>query len=246
MLLLIFASSVFGIVFGVRIIQFFMHRKLVCASNLTKIGTVFLCFHFLISIFAFHLPILVFIGHSFLILTLWMILFLLERRQIDGVRARFLNFLDRWHLNLQIGQSVLRARESALHANDTYLARAIEAILSSKLNPNDRMREKLFPASTILALRSIERATHLSSERLEILRKHVRSVENFRRKSGRATAQARIQSITMLLMQVAVSLYIGCVYGWSRNIDLIVIGGLMSAFSLVWINKYSVRIIWPN
>ena len=114
MALILFLISMFGNLSALRVLRIFRSRALISPNSLTKIGTtafvmmnitVFFCASDVIACF------------SAVIMTIALIYFALwcvERRQIDGLKKEIPAFLDRWILNMKLGNSLSSARDAAL------------------------------------------------------------------------------------------------------------------------------------
>lgn len=240
----IFVSSMFGIVFVIRILGFFRHRNLISENFLTKIGTIFVLVQICLAIFNHSTPVLVFICHSFSVLALWLVLFLIERRQIDGLRQQMAPFLDRWLLNMKMGMSVTRAAENALLRSSIYFSRAMQAVFESNAPISPHFRHFFLEFSVLQTLISIYRSNSNAYTRLSLLRSDVRESENFRHKSGRAVIQTRTQAIVMLFLQIAISIYVARSYGFIKNSDFILGGGGLAVSSFWLMRIFAKRIRW--
>ncbi len=231
--MIIFSQTLFGLWFVMRTSQLFRDHALINTSTVTKTGTVFNTIILLIAFsFANNSTM-----NAFLILLVvicnFLLLNLLERRQIDTLKSEFPLFLDRWILNIKMGLGSRAARDKALAALSLPFQMLIQPIFA--VNPSDSTdrRHVLLTSSMLNDLQRINAESHLTLSRLETLRSNIRKTEDFRRRSGQATQQVRIQATVMLFIQLALALYMIPRYGLRQIGDFLTLSTLLCIAGLV-------------
>lgn len=243
MSLIFFAQSMFGQLFAIRILRSVRDQALVTPDFLAKIGTAFA------AIVAFG-PVLLFSSpkYSFiLVISALLALRLVVRHQENRARELLLlilpHFVDRWLLNLKTGMSFTRARDSALAATDPRF-RGLMAPLLERGSGSPRPRHAFIENRVVDALRRIEATSPLATARLENLRDTLRDASDFRRKSGHALRQARVQGAVLLVLHFALVVFVGRRFGWSAQADLLVGATLWTGLGVLILNFIARRIKW--
>lgn len=230
MALFLFVISVFGNLSALRLLRKFRVHALISAKILAKIGT----FALVAMNFAIFLSVndarTAFILVCALIIALQLVLLLFERRQIDGMKREIPAFLDRWILNMKLGNAVNSSRDAALlelDARNRTLLQPVFAttsqIYSDHLILDAKIRHELV---------KLAQHPHSALARLENLRVMMRKSEQFRRKSGQAIRQTAIQSSVLLILLVSLAIFTVYTRGWHENSDLIIISILLSLIGL--------------
>lgn len=242
MTLILFAISMFGNLSALHVITKFRTRALISSQDLTKIGTgscvamIFAAFYFAREpLFAFF----------FINITIIFLIFLLhqwERRQIDSLKKQVPEFLDRWILNMKLGQSMSAARAAALSDLDFSAARLLEPLfLNSNRSPKNHL---LLDEKLLRELLNLSQATHSTLMRLENLRDWIRKSENFRRKSGQAMRQASFQSSILVILLIALAVFTIQQHGWRKNSDLIVTSVALTGLGVFTLRHLSRKSRW--
>jgi hypothetical protein len=242
--LILFAQTLFGLWSVVRTLQFFRARALLQTSTVTKTGTIFVFTVILIASFS--------VGHSFattiLILSAWICnfgtLLMLERRQIDSLKREFPKFLDRWILNLKLGQAPSRARDLALQMHLDAFRTLMQPIFAVGERVSLPRTHLLFSKSVSEELARIGIEPHLALARLETMRRNVRQAEVFRRRSGQAVRQTRIQSAVMLFILFALIAFTIARYGPEKMADLILMSVILSICGVFTMHLLAKRVKW--
>lgn len=222
MQLIFYGQMVFGILFVIRTHQIFRARALISAVTVTKTGTAFVFACLLIGFFATQN---VFLRAGMLSLNLFgsvIALFLLEWREIDALKREIPLFLDRWILNLRLGNASLSAREFALKAHSLAFQRLMRPVFSVG---SPRERHVILSRMVMREMEKLTQEPHSALARLENLREGLRKSADFRRKSGQALRQTAIQSVVLLVLLLALMLFTFHRYGWKRAGDLVLISG---------------------
>jgi Flp pilus assembly protein TadB len=218
---------VFGNLFVIRTLQIFRARALLSQSTVTKTGTVFCALLAIVSIFHARAGVSGTILLSLCIVLCLAVLFLLERRQIDALKAEIPLFLDRWILNLRMGLALPTARESALCEHSPEFRALMKPVFATQTAFVGRRRHGLLPAQLLFELERLQVTPHSALQRLENLRLWLRKSSEFRRKSGQAVRQTLIQSLVMLFLLLALCAWSVRRYTWSRCYDLIIMSWVL-------------------
>jgi len=231
--MILFAQTLFGSWFVIRTLQVFHARSLVKSSVIKKVGTFFvfivLSSGFLCAFDAFLSAICIFAT----LITNFLLLFTLERRQIDTLKSEFSPFLDRWILNLKLGLAAAHARELALSMHSDGFRSLVHPVFAFETSMNSIQKHVLLSSSVVQELRKISTESHLCLSRLEVMRSNVRKLENFRRKSGHAVRQTRTQAVVMMIMLVALTIFTLLRYGVRPMADLILCAILTSSLGVL-------------
>lgn len=242
MALFLFLLSLFGLLSALRLSREFLGRALISKSLVTKTGTL-TCTAVVLAVFfsahntfsAILCTILVPIAGS-------CALFTLERRQIDALKLQTPIFLDRWILNMRLGQSVSSAREAALRDSSERLRALLQPMFKADAQTP---REHLFlPSKFLFELKNLALSPHSALARLENLREMMRKSDAFRRKSGQARRQTSIQAGVLLCLHLALAVFTVRRYGWQRHSDLIVMSFVLAGCGLVAMNALARKTKW--
>ena len=240
--LILFVQTLFGNLFVFRTLMIFHHRGLISEDCVTKTGTVFMSAMVLLQIahiFSASTQLLLSIT---LALTPFFILVLSEKRQTNYLQARFLIFIDHWILNMHLGNSILSARDKALH-EESKIFRTLMQPLFQTQTPSRHLHLFLSP-SVALELSQISGATHSACARLEKLRDLLQQTSEFRHRSGQATLQTGIQAAVMLLLLFALIIFSIHRYGWTRCGDLVLGSSLLSVTGVFLMLRLARKTKW--
>jgi hypothetical protein len=219
--LIFYLQSVFGILFVIRTLQIFRARALISTSSVTKTGTAFVCACTATSFFGTQSAFLCFLLNILWVFLTIIVLFLLERREIDTLKSEVPLFLDRWILNLRLGSSLASAREAALRDHSIGFQSLMRPVFAVQNERVRRHQHVLMHISVLCELERLNSEAHSALARLESLRTLLRKTSDFRRKSGQAVRQTVIQSSVMMILLFALMFFTLYRYGWRRSGDLI-------------------------
>lgn len=239
---ILFPISLIGVLSALRITRFFIDRAVIPTKSVTKTGTLIISVmssaqvlsanNLLLSVFECVL------GSCATFLLLWWH----ERRIIDALKQRFPVFLDQWILNMRLGASLLTARNQALQQSPSDFKALLEPFLfSSSKVPTQHL---VLSQNILCAIQKLQSTPYASLERLERLREYVRKSEQFRRKSGQALRQSQIQSLVLVTLHFALSIFTWWQYGWIRNSDLIISSAILAGVSLLWQRQLTKGVKW--
>ncbi|MGE0527274.1 MAG: hypothetical protein AB7G93_22235 [Bdellovibrionales bacterium] len=232
--MIFFALLVFGTLFVMRTLRIFNNRTLIRETMLTKIGTLTLSLEWISLFFTSHVPWIQGFTVVLVSITLVLVLCTCERREIDAHKSRVPFFLDRWILNMRLGQSVNAARDAALKSESEAFIALVKPCFDTQRTRSLHTAHPLFSANAMRELEELAHSPHCALERLENLRRVWRKSADFRRRSGQSLHQAAIQSAVMLVLLFALSTFAVHRYGWVRVADL-VLGSALLSFTGVWL-----------
>lgn len=242
MALFLFVISMFGNLSALRLLRKFRVHALISAKILAKIGTFALvAMNFALFLLA-HDAIMALIVICALIITLQLTLWLFERRQIDGMKKEIPAFLDRWILNMKLGNAVNAARDAALLELDARNRTLLQPLFASaSIKSGDHL---ILDAKIRQELMRLAQHPHSALLRLENLRVMMRKSEQFRRKSGQAVRQTAIQSAVLLILLLCLAVFTIYTRGWHENSDLIIISVLLSLLGLFCMQLLARKTRW--
>lgn len=242
MAVILFANSMFGILSVLRTVGHFRAREVIAQKILTKIGTgscamiiaaLFLCAHNAISAL---------ISVAIIVIAQFIFLSLIERRKIENLKREVPGFLDRWILNMKLGNSLSAARAAALKELHAHARAVLEPLF---VNPSlDTSSHLILDEKVLPELLEISRSPHSALARLENVRVWMRKSDAFRRKSGQATRQTTIQASVLLILLIALAVFTVHQYGWRSNSDLVFISFTLSGLGIFTMRHFSVKRRW--
>lgn len=242
MALVSFSHLLLGMLFVIRTTQVFRARAVISQEVVTKTGTGLVAMMCSAQFFCAHSPWHAFFADVFLAFSPLVFFSLHERRQLTIMRARVPLFVDRWILNLRLGQSVSAAREAALREESEILKALLRPLFGARSTP--RADHVLLPAFVCREFEIISSSAQSPLGRLENLRLELRRVSEFRHKSGQAVRQTAIQSSLMLILQFALMVFTVQRYGWTRSGDFLVISALLSVFGVALMMRFAKKRRW--
>jgi hypothetical protein len=161
------------------------------------------------------------------------------------IQRHTLRMVDRLVLGVQSGQSLrtslkqLATQESSLLRipwQNLYHAITFENSLAGLGSPSlRRLGEELG---------RIERSQSKCADQLRALRKQIKTLQDFRRKSGQVTMQIRMQAAVSALLYVALLLFMTTQFGFYGNRGLILASGALFSGGLVTVFVIGRRNRW--
>lgn len=242
MALILFASSMFGIMSALRTINYFRTRAVISSQHLTKIGTGSCALIIAALFFCARDPFYSFFSVGAVIFIQFFSLWILERAAIENLKREVPGFLDRWILNMKLGQAMSAARTAALQELNGRARTLIEPMF---LNSDSRAKSHLILDEKLLPeLLELSHSPHSALSRLENAREWMRNSDAFRRKSGQATRQTMIQAIVLLILLFALAVFTVHRHGWRRNSDLIFGSFVLSGLGIFTMHHLSRKKRW--
>ncbi|HMN67044.1 MAG TPA: hypothetical protein PKC28_00765 [Bdellovibrionales bacterium] len=242
MALILFPVSMFGLLSVLRIARGFHSRALISPHALTKIGTGACVIVILLAFLGANRPIVAAFACFASVAALFSALKWLERRQIDALRAEIPIFLDRWILDLRLGNSLTAARDAALRESSDRFSRLLRPFFIG--GPSALDSHPIFDSGTLNEMRALAESAHSALDRLKNLREMIRKTDAFRRKSGQAVRQTAIQAQVLLCLQFALAVYAVHRHGWANVHDVAMISGLLSVCGVFLMRWMAGRVKW--
>lgn len=242
MALILFLISMFGNLSALRVLRVFRSRALISPNALTKIGTGACVMMNIIIFFCASDMMLSLIALITTIALIYFVLWCFECRQIDGLKKEVPAFLDRWILNMKLGNSLSSARDAALRETGERTNSLLQPLFLS--TQADQRNHLILDAKILHELLLLAQLPHSALQRLESLRQMMRKTEEFRRKSGQATRQTAIQSSVLLILLVGLAIFTVHRHGWHRSSDFIIISISLSAFGVFCMRKLARKTKW--
>ena len=239
-----YLQLVAGNLFVIRTLQIFRGRALLSTTTVTKTGTVFVCASSLIGFFCNNSPVLCFGLHFGGVFLCVVTLFCIERQQLLRLRGEVPLFLDRWILNLRLGSALTAARRDALLEHSEAFRTLAQPLFDTVSGPSRTPHHVLFSTQVLDELQRLHQEPHAAIERLENLRHLLRKSTEFRRKSGQAVRQTRIQSAVMLCLLIALSVFTLTRYRWRECADLVALSAVLSLLGLAVMHLLARKSTW--
>lgn len=218
MALILALNLIFGTMFVVRTLKKFRTDPLVDHNHLTKIGTILVCSQFFVAFFLIHHPIPTILSVFLLSSSIWCAQWILRTHSRQKLEAEFPLYVNDVLLNIRLGQGFSSASRTALKDRSEQFARALQHLLEAQSIYIGDARSHLFLTDRALReMRTAHRQSHSALKRMESLRDELNLMSDFRRKSGQATAQARIQGLVLWCLLFALSFFVITQSGFASN-----------------------------
>ena len=167
--------------------------------------------------------------------------FVFKMRLKSRIHSEFPDFINRTILAMKTGMSFRAATERSVAPISQLWEKWLFTMLESRvfLHQNGASHDAEVPIwwrPQLDELTKIHQSPHHALARLENLRKKMKVASDFRRKSGQALLQARIQIVVMTLLYIAVLVLTMNQYHEHRHLRLILISGslFVSGQLLFW------------
>jgi Flp pilus assembly protein TadB len=253
-MLIVFIATTLGCAFGFRIRALACESRLASQSTLTKIGTVAALIGFASVIllarsrfgawFASFAP------------ALWMLAqFLFERaRRETRFRSELYGFLNAVILRMKSGDAFRAALDGAIEDADVRarprLLELRDVVVFSQQTPSaavERVRAR--GGALALAARELahaDRDAHAAIRRCAALRDRVRLEDEFRRKSGQASRQARAQSLVLAGLYLATFVFVAREFGIAAHARGFALSAAMFTVGLIWTQAAGRKMKWTT
>lgn len=167
-------------------------------------------------------------------------IFLLKR-----LRSVLVPFLDAVILGLQTGKSFRSSLHAAIEIQSGWVRNQLMEIYDSLVMSENVIAMK----STLLAdlqreLLEIDRSKSRCLDQLRALRKDIKMLQDFRRRSGQVTQQLKMQAIIVTALFLALLLFVIKQFGFQEHRKLIFGAGMTFILGLIWIFLMGRRIKW--
>ena len=167
-------------------------------------------------------------------------IFLLKR-----MRDVLVPFLDAVILGLQTGKSFRSSLHAAIEIQGGWVRHQLMEIYDSLVMSENVIAMK----STLLAdlqreLAEIDRSKSRCLDQLRALRKDIKMLQDFRRRSGQVTQQLKMQAIIVTALFLALLLFVIRQFGFQEHRKLIFGAVMAFILGLIWIFLMGRRIKW--
>jgi hypothetical protein len=142
------------------------------------------------------------------------------------IHSEFPAFINQLILSMQTGQSFRSAAEKTLEGPKALWQRWLFALVESRVllqarREQEVIKEDVFCQSYLAELIRVNENPHSSLTRLKSFRKKLKVLSEFRRKSGQALLQTRIQMVVMTFLYLALLVFTLSQRSFERNQTLI-------------------------
>ncbi len=162
--------------------------------------------------------------------------------------VEFLAFLDRVVLQMKGGASLRRACEQSVSHGDADVQHQLEIVVQSIGLPPERQRESLGLAPSLvehmLDIAQIAQQSHQVLRRVEVLRYRLRVEHDFRRRSGEAAVQVRIQCFITAGLYLALLAFVLMTQSVQEIGLLLLISCALFGVGVTWILLMGRRYRW--
>lgn len=242
MSLICFLQVTLGNLFVIRTVLVFRERGVLHQSIVTKTGTAAMAALAWTPLLSNHSPRFSTLAGAILAISPLLAFMLSEKRVLRELEGRFPVFVDRWILNLRLGNSAISARDVALREESEAFQALLRPLFQTR--GDNRPRHLFLPFSVVNELEQICTTTHSALARLENLRQLLRRSAEFRHKSGSAVRQTAIQAVIMLVLLLALVIYTVHRYTWTRVGDLVATSTLLSLTGVALMVRLSQKTRW--
>lgn len=186
-----------------------------------------------------------FFGAIFVLLKLLPTVF--SHYQEKLIQTQTLRVLDQLILGVQAGQS-LRVSLSALIRQEASLLRIpLENLAHAMVFENSSASLKSKALRDLFnELSRIEKSQAKCADQLRSLRKNLKTLESFRRKSGQVTLQIRMQALISALLYAGLLLFVITQFGFRPHQGLIVASGILFFGGMVTVFVIGRRLRWTT
>jgi Flp pilus assembly protein TadB len=251
-MLIVFCATALGCALAFRIRALALASRIASREALTKIGTglalagcaaiALLARSRLHALAAAIAPSLALLGY-----------FAIERaRRESRFRSELYGFLNSLILRMKSGEGFRSALDGAIEDADARarprLLELRDVVVFSQQAPKPA-RERARGRALALAARELalaDRDAHAAIRRCSALRDRVRLEDEFRRKSGQASRQARAQSLVLLGLYLATLAFVAREFGISRHARALALSLALFACGLAWTQLAGRKMKWTT
>ena len=239
-----FLISAIGFVVAHRILanivtEFALNQKIFIILN------IFCVLALATSIFFVTHPLTLWILIGILLITLkffprFMRFFLLKR-----LAQGLIPFFDHVILGLQAGKSFRQAMNSAIEAQAGWQRNQLRDLYNSIVTSEIKIVLKSALLKDLQAeLLAIDRSQNRCVEQVKALRRQLKLMEDFRRRSGQVTEQMKMQALIVTALYLGLLFFVIKQFGFKNHQSLILISGFIFLIGLLWIFLIGRRMKW--
>lgn len=170
---------------------------------------------------------------------------LVKWRRRTALQHSTVSILDELVLQMRIGGSLRESMASLIQRKTGLLRLGLEEIHQALVFPAFDLTNSE-PLIALLAneFRAIDRSSTKSVHQMQNLRRRFKTEERFRRKSGRALAQTRAQSLILSVLFCCLMCCSGWYFGWQNYAYVYLIAAFVFSLGLIWIYVGGRRMRW--
>lgn len=185
----------------------------------------------------------VFIG--ILLLSLKLIPRLLRVFLLNRLRKALIPFLDAIILSLQMGKSFRSCLYSAIEIQDGWVKhQLLEIYQSMSLAENVIAAKSALLADLQKEFRLIERSQTRCLEQVKSLRRELKLLDSFRRRSGQITQQIKMQALIVTALFLSLLIFVVRQFGFFEHRFLVFFASGTFLIGLIWIFFVGKRMKW--
>lgn len=161
-------------------------------------------------------------------------------------KEKFLSNLNVIILKMKSGKSFRNALLELIDSCERH-----ESLLFSELyngvvflHQIERLEKNRFLKTVLFEFQAVDMQPHMALRRLTSLRDKIRLEENFRRKSGQVSAQARAQALVLSVIYFALMVFVLRTFGWDQNRNLILTSVFLFGTGLIGVFRIGRGIKW--
>lgn len=243
-MLIQFLISVIGFMFAHRILanivtEFALTQKIFVLLHLCCVVILALALFFITS------PITLWILIGILLITLKFFPTFLRFFLLKRLSQALIPFFDHVILALQAGKSFRQAMNSAIDAQAGWQRNQLRDLYNSITTSEVQivLRSALLKALQA-ELVEIDRSQNRCVDQVKALRRQLKLVEDFRRRSGQATEQMKMQAIIVTALYVGLLFFVIKQFGFKNHLPLISFSLFIFVAGLLWIFLIGRRMKW--
>lgn len=250
-MLIVFIATAFGFAFVIRIRARAIADRIVATSTLTKIGTLA---SLLTAIGIVRFARVSFQAWAIAIAPAIVAIAFVEierRRRESRFRSELYAFLNACILRMKSGEAFRPALEGAIEDADPRARprlRELRDVVVFSQQGDGSARAKLDRALELAGreLAFADRDAHSSMRRCSALRDRVRMEDEFRRKSGQASRQARAQAFVLAGLYLAAFVFAASQFGLERNARVFAGSAATFAAGFAWTCAIGRKLKWKT
>ncbi len=235
-MLFAFLIPLLGFAFAFRTSRRLIDRDLFTRNEMTKIGTLYFSSSIALIIALPRTRFALWFAIFFPLTLTALAVFVLLKRRARLFQSVFRESLSIILLKMKSGRSFRQSLSEVTAETQPRWRAKLSEIASVVVfsQQNTRMIADPFVAEIVQELSLIDRQPHAAARRLRVYRDKLRTEEDVRRKSGQILSRLRAQSLVMLGLYLAITVFMINKFGWVANRSLICASMFLFAIGSVW------------
>ncbi|WP_157865741.1 hypothetical protein AB1A81_17440 [Bdellovibrio bacteriovorus] len=190
-------------------------------------------------------PTLLWLFIGILLITLKFFPAILRFFLIRRLRSALIPLLDCMILGLQTGKSFRASFLSAVESQSGWVrVQMFEVLHSLQFTESGIAVKSALLADFLSEMRTIDQSQTRCVEQVKALRRHYKMLEDFRRRSGQASQQIKMQAIIVTALYLALFVFVIMQFGFEKHRNLLFGSGLVFIAGLVFIFYVGRRMKW--